>query len=100
EKLMENAAATGSYLLEALKKIPGLQKVRGKGLMIGFDVPGGASDLRQSLLHRHKIFTGAAGSETIRLLPPLSVSREEVDILLRALRQELIENTPVNPILT
>src|SRR5580704_3506666 len=60
EKLIANAAATGNYLMEELKKIPQLQNIRGKGLMIGFDVPEKLKDLRKNLLFRQQVFTGEA----------------------------------------
>lgn len=98
ESLIENAAATGSYLLGELGKIPGLDNARGRGLMLGFDLPEGAGALRTNLLQRHRIFTGAAGSRTIRLLPPLSLSIAEADIFLDALRRELTTQPAKTPL--
>lgn len=83
ENLMENAAATGEYLLSGLSKIKGISNVRGKGLMTGFEV--GDPGLRKNLLFGKRIFTGAAGQNTIRLLPPLTLSKGEADEFLQAL---------------
>jgi acetylornithine aminotransferase len=89
EQLMENALQTGDYLVDALKNIPGLGQVRGRGLMIGFDVPEDAKDMKKNLLFRHRIFTGEAKPNVIRLLPSLALSREDADVFLDAVNQEV-----------
>lgn len=87
--LMDNAAATGNYLLEELKSITQLKNVRGRGLMIGFDVPDEHKDLKKNLLARHRIFTGEAKPNVIRLLPALNITRADADVLLNAIRKEV-----------
>src|SRR6476620_1868473 len=72
EKLMGNAVTTGHYIKEELKKIPELENVRGRGLMIGFDVPEELKELKKNLLWNQKIFTGEAKPNVIRLLPSLA----------------------------
>ncbi len=90
EKLVENAAEVGNYLLEALPRLPGVKEVRGIGLMIGLDLDRPAGPVRNTLLFEHGIFTGSASTpETIRLLPPLNIGRAEADLLLQGLRQVL-----------
>jgi acetylornithine aminotransferase len=89
EKLITNAAETGSYLMEKLKNIPGLQNVRGKGLMIGFDVPEEWKELRKNLLFNQRIFTGEAKPNTIRLLPSLALRKKDVDAFLESLEEEI-----------
>jgi len=89
ENLIDNAFKAGSYLIEELKKIPVLKEVRGRGLMVGFDLPEGHENLRKNLLLKHKIFTGEAKPITIRLLPSLAITKDELDVFLNALRQEL-----------
>lgn len=89
ENLMAQAAAVGNYLLGELRKMPQLLSVRGMGLMIGFDLPAEMKNLRQELLFKHKIFTGNAQPNTIRLLPPLTITKEEADIFLKALKSAL-----------
>lgn len=91
EKLVENASEVGAYLLEQLKTIPGLKEVRGRGLMLGIEIEGSASELRKRLLFEHHIFTGGAGEHTVRLLPPLTITRREADIFLNEFRKALSE---------
>lgn len=91
ENLIDNATRTGNYLLEKLKGFPQLQNIRGKGLMIGFDLPEELKDLRKQLLYKHKIFTGAAGAQTIRLLPSLTLTIHQADEFLEVLEEELSE---------
>lgn len=80
EHLVENAAAVGEYIISELKKIDRVTDVRGRGLMIGFEVEGfTGSELRKKLLFEHHIFTGGAGQLTVRLLPALSLSMTEAE---------------------
>src|SRR5256885_7148127 len=87
--LLTKAEENGSYLIDELKKIDDIENVRGKGLMIGFDVPEHLKDLKKNLLFKHHIFTGEAKPNVIRLLPALNISREEIDGFLDALKEEM-----------
>lgn len=87
EDLIANAAMVGSFLLDELRAIPQLKDVRGRGLMIGFDVDGSAADLRRKLLFEKHIFTGGAGEHTLRLLPALGVSLDQAEIFIKALKE-------------
>lgn len=89
ENLMENANKIGDYLVSELKKIHALNNVRGKGLMIGFDVPDDLKDLKKNLLFQHHIFTGEAKPNVIRLLPSLALTKDDADIFLSAIKQEI-----------
>lgn len=89
ENLMDNAAKLGDYVMGELRKMPVLKRVRGRGLMIGFDLPEDRKWVRLDLLKKHKIFTGEAKPNVIRLLPSLAVTKAELDIFLTALKQEL-----------
>jgi acetylornithine aminotransferase len=89
ENLLANAASNGAYLIEALSQIPQLQNVRGRGLMIGFDVPDSIKDLKKVLLQEFKVFTGEAKPNVIRLLPSLAISRTEIDIFLERLQKAI-----------
>jgi acetylornithine/N-succinyldiaminopimelate aminotransferase len=89
ENLMNNAKATGDYLISEIKKIPELKNVRGKGLMIGFDVPAELKDLKKNMLAKHHIFTGEAKPNVIRLLPSLALTKDDADKFLYALREEV-----------
>jgi acetylornithine aminotransferase len=88
EDLMGNAARTGEYIMNELKSVPVLQNVRGKGLMIGFDVPEELNDMRKNLLWNHKIFTGEAKPNVIRLLPSLALRKKDADEFLEAVMEE------------
>ena len=89
ENLLANAASNGAYLIEALSQIPQLQNVRGRGLMIGFDVPDSIKDLKKVLLQEFKVFTGEAKPNVIRLLPSLAITRTEIDIFLERLQKAI-----------
>lgn len=87
ENLIENADNIGNYLISELKKIPELKDVRGRGLMIGFDVETPASEFRKKLLFEKRIFTGGAGSNTVRVLSPLGLSKKEADRFVSSLKE-------------
>ena len=87
EQLVANAAEVGEYLLTELRKIPAAKDVRGRGLMIGFDVEGSGSDMRRRLLFEKGIFTGGAGASTVRLLPSLAITREHANQFLNAFKE-------------
>jgi acetylornithine aminotransferase len=89
ENLMNNAEEVGDYLMEEIAKISSLQNVRGKGLMIGFDVPEELKDLKKNLLYKHKIFTGEAKPNVIRLLPSLALTKNDANKFLKALKEEV-----------
>jgi len=82
DNLMENAEAVGSYLIEELKKIEGVKEVRGRGLMIGIDLPEELSQVKKNLLFKQYIFTGEAKPNVIRLLPALNLNKEQADYFL------------------
>jgi len=89
ENLMEAANEKGKYLIEALANIKGVKTVRGKGLMIGFEMEAGLEDIRKVLLNDYKIFTGEAKPNVIRLLPSLSISSAEIDLFLKGLKEAI-----------
>ena len=89
ENLVENAREVGQYLIDELKKIPQLKQVRGRGLMIGIEIEGSASEMRKRLLFERHIFTGGAGATTVRLLPALTLTREQADIFLKNFKEIL-----------
>jgi acetylornithine/N-succinyldiaminopimelate aminotransferase len=88
ENLIENASALGTYWMEKLKEFSSILEIRGRGLMIGFDLPEHLSGLRKDLLFKHHIFTGEAKPNTIRLLPSLALKKEEADLFLESLSHE------------
>ena len=89
EDLMKNAEVVGDYLVTELNQLPNIKEVRGKGLMIGIELPEEFKMVKRNLLFNHKIFTGEAKPNVIRLLPALNISKLEADIFLLALKKEL-----------
>jgi acetylornithine/N-succinyldiaminopimelate aminotransferase len=89
EKLMGNAVMIGKYLREELEKIEEIENVRGRGLMIGFDVPEEYKDLKKNLLMKQKIFTGEAKPNVIRLLPSLGLKKRDAEMFIDAVKEEI-----------
>ena len=89
EKLVDNAAKVGAFLMEELKKFPQIKEVRGQGLMIGMEFEEPIKDIRRNLLFEQKVFTGVSGTNVIRLLPPLCLTMEEADVFLARFKKVL-----------
>jgi acetylornithine aminotransferase len=89
ENLMHNAKSTGEFLISRLKKIKGLKNVRGRGLMIGFDVDGQLKELKKNLIFHQQVFTGEAKPNVIRLLPSLALRKKEAEEFLESLEEEI-----------
>lgn len=84
ENLIANSQQIGDYLIEKLKAIEGVKEVRGKGLMIGVELHFNSTQVRNDLVFKHNIFTGSASNKnTIRLLPPLNITKAEADHFLQ-----------------
>jgi acetylornithine/N-succinyldiaminopimelate aminotransferase len=89
ENLLENAASIGVWWMEKFSAMPKIIGLRGRGLMIGIDLPNELESVRNDLLVKHRIFTGEAKPNTIRLLPSLAMRKNEAEIFVEALKQEL-----------
>lgn len=89
EQLLMNAKNMGDYLLENLKKFTQIKELRGRGLMIGIEMPDELAHIKQALLKEKKIFTGEAKPNTIRLLPALNISKTEADLFLNSFAELL-----------
>lgn len=89
EQLVENAGDVGTYLMDELKRLEGISEVRGKGLMIGIELSPELNSVKEALLYENRIFTGAAGSNVIRLLPALNITKTEANLFLEALGSQL-----------
>lgn len=89
EGLVANAEKVGSFLLEELHKLPGIKEIRGRGLMIGIEFEEPIKGIRSKLLFEQKVFTGVAGTNTIRLLPPLCLTLDEAAEFISRFRQVL-----------
>lgn len=90
EALMENVNLVSSHFLEKIKEVDGIKSIKGKGLMLGvlFDFP--VSEMRKALIFEEGIFTGgSADPNLLRILPPLSVTKVEIDSFVEALKRVL-----------
>ena len=93
EALVENAHEVGEYLISKLKELqktqPHIIDVRGRGLMIGIDLDIPHKDVRQPLIYQEHCFTGCAGTNILRLLPPLCLTKAEADDFVERLIKAL-----------
>lgn len=89
ERLIDNAAKVGEHLINELQKFPEIKEVRGQGLIIGIEFEESVKELRNRLLFTHKVFTGASGTNIIRLLPPLSLTMADANLFLERFRAAL-----------
>lgn len=89
DNLMENAAKVGDYLIQELNKFDQVLEVRGRGLMIGIELPTELAHVKKDLLLKNKIFTGEAKPNVIRLLPALNITQKIADQFLTAFEERL-----------
>jgi acetylornithine aminotransferase len=89
DNLLQNAEEVGNYLITELKNLPQIKEVRGRGLMIGIELPEELAYVKKELLFKHHIFTGEAKPNVIRLLPALNLTKADADVFLEAFRLEL-----------
>lgn len=93
EHLVENAHEVGEYLIAQLKELqktqPHIADVRGRGLMIGIDLDIPHKDVRQPLINQEHCFTGCAGTNILRLLPPLCLTKQDADDFIIRLKKTL-----------
>ena len=91
EHLVENADTVGNYLMGKLKELNSdrIKDVRGRGLMIGIDLDCPHKEIRQPLIYQEHCFTGCAGTNILRLLPPLCLTIEEADDFIERLKKVL-----------
>lgn len=89
DQLMKNAEHVGNYLISELKSISQISEVRGRGLMIGIELSDQYANVKKDLLFKHRIFTGEAKPNVIRLLPALNITKANADQFLTALKAEL-----------
>lgn len=90
EKLIENAARIGNYLVDELDEIPKVKEARGRGFMIGIELKGPAAEIRKKLLYDHQIFTGSSSNKNvIRILPPLCLTADEAKRFIAVMEKVL-----------
>ncbi len=87
ENLLGNALKMGEYIMEQLAGNKAIKELRGRGLMIGIELQPGYESMRDDLLFKKHIFTGGAGANVIRLLPPLCISKAEIDRFVQAFNE-------------
>ena len=95
DQLIKAAAEKGTYLINALRNTAGVKVVRGRGLMIGFEMEDHLKEIKKVLLIDFKIFTGEAKPNVIRLLPSLAISMDEINLFLTGLNgaiQQMTQN--------
>lgn len=90
EGLLNTARERGAYLMAQLQQVEGLEQIRGRGLMIGFNIPAHLSKLRQNLLEQFKVFTGEAKPDIVRLLPALNITIREIDEFINRLKAAIV----------
>lgn len=96
EKLIDKADQLGNYLMDVLKELPGLVEVRGRGLMIGIELETPVAALRKQLLFDKHIFTGSASdANVIRILPPLTIQKVQLNEFVQAFTELLSSTTAI-----
>lgn len=92
QKLMDNVNEVYAYFIEVIKQVPEVIKVKGKGLMLGIEFSFDVSALRKKMIVDKHIFTGNANNKNLlRILPPLTISKEAIDTFIIALKESLVE---------
>lgn len=92
EFLIENAATLGNYMMRELAKLPAVKEVRGLGLMVAVEFPFSVATLRKNLVFDEKCFIGSSSeANTVRILPPLSITKNDVDLLVEKMRAALVK---------
>ncbi len=94
ENLINNTREMSDYFMKTAKTIPKIKALKGRGLMLGIEFDFPISDLRKRLIFDHHIFTGSAKNPNlIRILPPLTIQKKQLDVFFEALKIELDNET-------
>jgi len=92
DKLIENVQEINTYFKEQVKSLKGVKQVKGQGLMLGLEFDFEVGELRKKLIYDEKIFTGGAMNKNLlRILPPLNVTKQDIDVFITALKK-LLQN--------
>lgn len=87
ENILENVKEINTYFNQQVKDLPGLKQVKGRGLMLGLEFDYDVAELRKKLIYDYKIFTGNANNKNLlRILPPLNVTKQDIDVFINALK--------------
>ncbi|HAK96532.1 MAG TPA: aspartate aminotransferase family protein [Planctomycetes bacterium] len=87
ERLVEHARAMGELLAARLAEVPGVADIRGMGLLVGFALPRPARDIQSAMVAKGVLVGVSVDPRIVRLLPPLTVGEDDVDVLVRALKE-------------
>ena len=91
EKLVSNAAEVGEHIMERCREIEEIKDIRGRGLMIGLEFDKPVKELRKNLIFEQRVFTGGAGTNILRLLPPLCLTTGQADDFVERLKNALVK---------
>jgi acetylornithine/N-succinyldiaminopimelate aminotransferase len=92
EKLIDNANQVNVHFMEVVQSVPYVKKIKGKGLMLGIEFDFDVNELRKKLIIEKHIFTGSANNKNLlRILPPLTITKEAIDTFIIALKEALEE---------
>ncbi|UOK42049.1 MULTISPECIES: aspartate aminotransferase family protein [Flavobacterium] len=90
ENLLNNVNETTAYFIQQIQQFPQIKKIKGKGLMLGLEFDFDVNELRKKLIHNERIFTGSASQKNLlRILPPLSITKENIDFFTSGLKNAL-----------
>ncbi|MBI9041595.1 aminotransferase class III-fold pyridoxal phosphate-dependent enzyme [Lutibacter sp.] len=90
EKLIANVNEVSNYFMEEIKQIPEVKKVKGRGLMLGVEFDFEVGELRKKLIFDKHIFTGGSNNKNLlRILPPLTITKAQIDEFIKALKEVL-----------
>jgi acetylornithine aminotransferase len=90
ENLMQHAKQVSNYFMEKAQGLPRLNRIKGRGLMLGLEFDFHIAELRKALINKHHIFTGSAKNPNVlRILPPLTIQKKHFDVFFEALRTEI-----------
>ncbi|MEP3838731.1 MAG: aminotransferase class III-fold pyridoxal phosphate-dependent enzyme [Algibacter sp.] len=91
-KLIDNVNEMSCYFMKLAKTIPQIKNIKGRGLMLGLEFDFEVGDLRKNLIYNHNIFTGGASNKKLlRILPPLTLRRDHINMFFEALVEALVE---------
>lgn len=87
ENILDNVKRQSSYFMKKFKSLPQIKNIKGRGLMLGLEFDFEVAELRKKLIYEKKIFTGNSNNKNLlRVLPPLSITQNEIDILFENLK--------------
>lgn len=94
EQLMENVQKISKHFMEEAKTIPQVQKIKGRGLMLGLEFDFPVAELRKELIYKHKIFTGSSKNPNVlRILPPLTIRTKHINQFIEAVKKEVAKRS-------